>query len=210
MARLDIESFAHVVAHDLAGPIRAVATYIGLLERALDAGDVEKAKERLALCMTPLRRADGMLRRIRDFSKVHAAEGAGPSDVRALAEEAWERVDSDFGFAIDGEATAQASPLAVSLILSELLHNAVRHHDGAGHVQVVIGDDIRVIDDGPGIEQVDAVLQPFSLQHTTIDEGGGTGLSLARLVAEECGGSLRLHSEGRGTTAIVTLPFVSA
>ncbi len=72
--------------------------------------------------------------------------------------------------------------------------------------------ELRVIDDGCGIEQSDLnrVFQPF---FTTKPPGKGTGLglSIALNIAKEHGGSINLMSEPhKGTEALVRLPIYTA
>ncbi len=66
---------------------------------------------------------------------------------------------------------------------------------------------VHVIDTGPGIEaqQLEAIFHPYVSHHAG---GTGLGLSTARRIIEEHGGSLVAHSEvGRGSDFVVHLPL---
>ena len=76
---------------------------------------------------------------------------------------------------------------------------------------------IRVEDDGPGIpdSQIDRMLEPFTRgepSRSSTTGGAGLGLTLARAIAEQHGGSLRLQNrrdaDGKiaGLTATIALP----
>lgn len=108
-----------------------------------------------------------------------------------------------------------AQPRALRRCLTNLLDNAVKYGRQARvmlaheHETVVI----RVRDAGAGIppDQLDAVFDPFFRLETSRsrDTGGtGLGLTIARNIAENHGGSLTLanHPEG-GLEAIVRLPI---
>ncbi len=69
---------------------------------------------------------------------------------------------------------------------------------------------VHVIDTGPGIEaaQLEAIFHPYVSHHAG---GTGLGLSTARRIIEEHGGSLLAHSEvGRGSDFVVHLPLSDA
>ncbi len=66
---------------------------------------------------------------------------------------------------------------------------------------------VHVIDTGPGIEaqRLEAIFHPYVSHHAG---GTGLGLSTARRIIEEHGGSLVAHSEvGRGSDFVVHLPL---
>ena len=99
--------------------------------------------------------------------------------------------------------------------LDQLLINLIRNATDAaletdGGVSVdweVAGDDVelRVLDDGPGLESTANLFVPF---FTTKSNGSGIGLVLSRQIAEAHGGSLTLRTrvEGRGCVATLTIP----
>jgi PAS domain S-box-containing protein len=70
---------------------------------------------------------------------------------------------------------------------------------------------VQVIDQGTGIPEalLAQVFQPFFTTKGP-DRGTGLGLAISKQIVEQFGGTLELHStEGRGTTATVSLPAVS-
>jgi signal transduction histidine kinase len=112
-----------------------------------------------------------------------------------------------------------ARPLALRRCLINLLDNAVKYGQsacvtvqreaGVGGVSALI----RIRDGGPGIapDQLQKVFEPFYRTETSRsrDTGGtGLGLTIARNIAQQHGGSLTLanHPEG-GLEATLTLPL---
>ncbi len=113
------------------------------------------------------------------------------------------------------DAAASIDDTLVESALVHLLRNAAEAMDGAGPVAIGLTHDGRVSritirDAGPGIPSGirQKVFDPF---FTTSSSRRGLGLPIARRAIEHHGGSLAIESEdGRGTTAIVTLPSGTA
>jgi signal transduction histidine kinase len=104
-------------------------------------------------------------------------------------------------------------------VLANLLDNALRHTGRGGHVtvHVSVGDgtvEIQVIDDGDGIppDQLDTIFERFhraDAARSSADGGGsGLGLTIARAIITDHGGTLTATSSGagRGSTFTVRLP----
>ncbi len=116
----------------------------------------------------------------------------------------------------------EGDPAGLPDALLQLVENALLFNKAGGTVEVTgrrcpSGDliEIRVSDDGPGIEQreLEKVFHPFyqvADVNTRSVEGLGIGLSLARRTIEGHGGRLLLQSTlGQGTCACITLPVHS-
>lgn len=104
----------------------------------------------------------------------------------------------------------------VTRIVVNLVSNAVKFSPEGGKVDVVVETSavhlqIRVVDAGPGISpaDLDRVFERFYRARSAATvPGSGLGLVIARGLAENLGGTVRLRStEGVGTTALLTLPF---
>jgi two-component system, OmpR family, phosphate regulon sensor histidine kinase PhoR len=103
----------------------------------------------------------------------------------------------------------------VTRILVNLLSNAIKFSPVGGRVEIAVDVSavhlqIRVADDGPGIApaDLDRVFERFYRASSAATvPGSGLGLVIARGLAENLGGTVRLRStEGVGTTALLTLP----
>jgi signal transduction histidine kinase len=97
--------------------------------------------------------------------------------------------------------------------LRNLVENAMRYGNAA-RVSLAVSDAevlISVADDGPGIpaKQLEAVFSPFvRLEDSRNRQTGGVGLglSIARAIAHQHGGDIRLVNRNPGLCAILALP----
>lgn len=109
----------------------------------------------------------------------------------------------------------RADPVRVQQVLANLLDNALRHTPAGGSVRVVARRDrddavVEVIDTGAGIavDELDAVFDRFHRAdpaRSRADGGSGLGLTIARAIVVDHGGTLSAHSEGPGTGARFTV-----
>lgn len=99
-------------------------------------------------------------------------------------------------------------------VILNLVLNAIQALDGAGNITVTVKESdgmacVSVEDTGPGIppETLPNIFRPF---FTTKGHGTGLGLSLAKRIVEDHGGTIRVTSTlGRGSKFAVLLPFAT-
>lgn len=116
---------------------------------------------------------------------------------------------------IDGD------PIRLAQVFSNLLTNAAKYTDDRGSIRVSARLEeaemvaVRVRDTGIGIatEHQSRVFEMFGQVHDALErsQGGlGIGLSLARALVEMHGGTINVHSDGRGrgTEFTVRLPVI--
>jgi signal transduction histidine kinase len=115
---------------------------------------------------------------------------------------------------VDEAAAAVADFDLVEQALVNLLRNACEAAGAEGHVALgaevdAAGLMVKVVDDGPGIQNPENLFVPF---FTTKPGGSGIGLVLSRQIAELHGGSLTLEnrSDVRGAVATLRIPAVGA
>ena len=145
---------------------------------------------------------------------------------RAVAEAEEEFPDAtvnlERGPGVDPESDPVASVPegALSAAVSNLLENALRHHDGAGTerpdggawARVVLdrsdgGPVIRVVDDGPGIpdHEIEAI---EAGRETALEHGSGLGLWIVHWAAAAIGAEATFADrDPRGTVATLRLPM---
>ncbi|MBS0478744.1 MAG: HAMP domain-containing histidine kinase [Proteobacteria bacterium] len=97
---------------------------------------------------------------------------------------------------------------AIARAVSNIIHNALVHGNGAGQVITTVGVDrtIDVIDEGPGVPAslTSRLFEPFSRGST--GDGCGLGLHITREIMRSHGGEIRLLPGKRGAVFRLTFP----
>ena len=200
------------MSHDLKTPITRLRLRAEMLEdeelRAKFAKDLEEM--------------EAMVTQTLDFMRdASTQEAVQRVDAMALLESLQtDYQDSGSRVEIEGRVAQPypGRPLGLRRCLTNLVDNAVRY---GGHATVKIEDaadrlTIRVLDDGPGLPEVELeqVFEPFFRGETSRSrETGGTGLGLgiARNIARAHGGDLVLRNRPEGgLEAILSLPRIAA
>lgn len=214
------------LAHELRTPLATLEAYVDGLEDAVVPADPAS--------FAVMREQVARLRRLAvDVREASAAEEHAlslhrePVDPRELADSAVRFAQPSFqakGVILDLDARSGcpqvlADRTRLQQVLGNLLANALRHTRPGGHVTVGVragrsGAEISVADDGEGIptDQLEAVFTRFhrvDAARTSHDgSGAGLGLTIARAIVSEHGGTLTATSPGpgQGATFTVRLP----
>ncbi|MDL2317137.1 HAMP domain-containing protein [Desulfovibrio sp. OttesenSCG-928-A18] len=122
--------------------------------------------------------------------------------------------------AVGGSLVLELDPQRISEALLNIIINSLQAiGPGPGEVRIRLGDEapqgfvcLEIADNGPGIapEDLSRIFDPF---FTRKEEGQGTGLglSITHGIIEECGGSIRAHSQpGRGARFVILFPIPGA
>lgn len=168
--------------------------------------------------------------RLLDLARLDAGLGSGETDVVDLAELTHGLTVRARSLADDRDVTIHSKTGAPVLVLGDavlleeavliLIDNAIKYNRAGGSVDVSVTEDeswavVTVRDTGVGIAAADVAR--LGERFFRVDKarsrsmgGAGLGLSIARRIAQQFGGSLTLDSEpGIGTTAVLSLPGVS-
>lgn len=218
----DLEQFAYVASHDLQEPLRAVVSYLQLLERRYRAQLDERADRYIGHAVDGARRMQALINDLLTYSRVgRRGEELAPVDAEAMLD----RVLASLRVAIEESgATVTHDPLPTVVVdatqFGQLLQNLVgngikfRGEDPPRvHVSAEREDDawlFSVRDNGIGIapEYRERVFVLFQRLHGR-DEYAGTGIGLAvcKKIVERHGGTLWVESApGGGSTFRFTIP----
>ena len=200
------------LAHELANPLNAIAITNELAKRMLARGQYEQAARALDAIGADCARCGRLLRDAQEYFSMEVGEVSSEIDLSALLEEAArphggrgeiERPDPPSQYLLRGDARA------LRRLFSELLRNAFDH--GARRVQIETSGDgrqvcLRFRDDGPGIDPsvLPRIFDPFF--STERQQHSGTGLALARRIAQAHGGDVEAESSEHGAALRVKLP----
>ncbi|MFM1816538.1 MAG: hypothetical protein RLZ98_3233 [Pseudomonadota bacterium] len=226
-ANRDLSEFAYVISHDLNAPLRALRYHVEDLEPHLSGN--QEARRILELITFQSRRMSAMLSDLLAYSRIdRKTETKAAVDTSALVQTIVRSLPRPSGMEMEiaGDwPTVETYAAPLDLVLRNLLHNAIKHHDRDGGLIVArcrwqeTGLDIEITDDGPGIPPCyhEAIFQPFCKLDITDDgsmldenaEASGIGLALVRRTAETVGANIELISDPdtrRGTTFRVHWP----
>ena len=146
--------------------------------------------------------------------------GAAAREEGQRLEESAEQAGVTLEILTEGEQPVRGSQRDLTLLVRNLIDNAVRYSHEGDKVQVEVDSDgdevtLRVTDTGIGIpsRDISRIFERFyRVDRARSRETGGTGLGLAivKHVVDNHGGSLEVESElGRGTTFRIKLPAAS-
>jgi two-component system sensor histidine kinase GlrK len=106
----------------------------------------------------------------------------------------------------------------LTIIMDNLISNAVQYSPDLGHIKICTGEDknqfiIEVIDNGPGLEKADQkkLFDPFYRGTTlrkSLISGSGLGLAITKDLVATHGGNIKLANSVKGAHFIVTLPKI--
>ncbi|WP_127476296.1 ATP-binding protein [Sulfurivermis fontis] len=217
--------FTADAAHELRTPLASLKTQAQVALRARDDEDRRRA---LTAIMSGVDRASHLVEQLLTLARLDPEQGPGeftPVALRALAEEAiglcmplavGKQIDLGLGAA---EALdVQGNPLALLVLVRNLIDNAVRYTPSGGQVEVSLRREgrhavVAVADSGPGIPVAERqrVFERFhrGLGHDA--QGCGLGLSIVLRIVEMHGGEVRLGAAPQGgLLAEVWLPVDGA
>jgi PAS domain S-box-containing protein len=205
------------LAHELNQPLGAILNYAGMCLSQLGSRDVstERLGDALREVMNETRRADAIIKRMRDFVRKQRPR-AQSIDLNQLAEQVRSLMQFELRrrkircvmeLATDLRP-AIADPVQIEQVLVNLVYNALEAIDqgpsSARQVTIRTALDmpttqayITVADTGPGIslENLKRLFEPF---FSTKPEGLGMGLNISRSIVESYGGRLSAAPGPRG------------
>ncbi len=209
--RRHIQQRSHILAaitHDLQTPLTR-------LRLRLEKVDDPELREKLVADLSAMQ---GMVKEGLDLARsMDSTEPMQRLDLDSLVESVCDdAIDAGQSVRVSGSAhlSLMARPLALRRCLTNLLDNAVKYGQ---HADVSAGREdgwaiIRIRDHGPGIpeQEQERVFDPFyRLENSRSRSTGGTGLGLtiARNIVQQHGGSIDLKNiEGGGLEVSVSLP----
>ena len=230
-ARIERERhFTADASHELRTPLAALRAQAQVAQRAETDADRRQALDKLIAGVDRATHLVEQLLTLAGLDPDNPHENAARVDLKAVAEEAMAELDGaarrrNVNLALRGEpSVVRGRSAALSVLLRNLVDNAIRHSPAGSTVDVsieTIGDTVilSVRDQGPGIpaEDRERVFDRFYRRLGTQTDGSGLGLSIVARVAEvhRAHGSLEAAEPGPagdqspGLAVIVRFPTAS-
>jgi PAS domain S-box-containing protein len=216
----ELDSFVHIVSHDLKAPLRAVANLSQWIEDDLEGVMSADTQQQMELLRNRVYRMSATIDGLLEYARIDRLEiRSEPAILADLLADVIESISPPPTFTIEIPTdlpTLDTKRLLLSQVFANLLGNGVKHHDrldGAIRVSYQeLGDlyEFTIADDGPGIapEHHDRVFQIFqAVNPQQRNDSTGIGLAIVKKIIEAEGGTIRLESQiGMGTKFCFTWP----
>ena len=215
------EQFTSDVAHELRTP---VATVLAQCQYAMEkVRDKEEFDEILEVIYRQSKRINSIITQLLNFSRLDQDRVEVQNEtldlveiVSVICEEWQEKAENEVFVRTCLEKAVTGGDIGlISIVIENLISNAVKFSHFGGIVDVVTGEDedyvyVSVKDYGIGIAPEDLELvfrRFFQCDKSRNDEGFGLGLPLSVKIAEKHGGEITVVSElGKGSTFTLILP----
>lgn len=212
-----VQSVVASVAHDLKNPLNALNMNVMLLARKLGrAGAKDHYAAELTQIQGQIARIDQLLRDFAD-SAPRVELSLEETNLNEVLSEALAERSADAegkGVSLEFSPAPHLSPFPfdrtrIRLVADELIQNALAAVPVGGVVEVEserAGPKgvFRVRDNGPGLPRDLSIFGAFA---TTDDESAGLGLTVARSIVRQHGGSIAVEEADEGACFRVELPL---
>ena len=220
MARLDLalstqRRFMADAAHELRTPVTALRLQLQLLKRSKDEAGRAEAVDELEAGIDRSQRMIEQVLHVSRFEPDGEAMRREPVDLVALSSAVVgamsvkaDHCGLDLGAVGDAEVFVQGDAGQLTVLLNNLVENALRYTPAGGVVDVMATlsegrPTLRVVDTGPGIPEPERekVFRRFYRGAGSSELGGtGLGLAIVKAIADLHGAAvtLRVPSSGRG------------
>ncbi len=219
-ANKELQSFVHIISHDLKTPLRGISRLAHwLVDDYADVVD-DNGRDMAAKLIGRVKRMDLMLEGIVQYIRAgRIPDQNTPIPLNTFVSDIIDSLapPDTIQIVLENELPVVAcDPTRIRQIFYHLLQNAIECMDGAsGHITIGCVDDgeywrFRVADTGPGIDQnhherIFKIFQTLTPRDTR--ESTGIGLALVKKIVELHGGRVWVESvPGEGSTFVFTLP----
>lgn len=215
----ELDRFVYSVSHDLRSPLSSI---LGLINIAKHANSTTEVNDILEMIRGRVSAQDNFIRDIMDYSRNARTEPTlEPIRLLDLVDEVIEalrfNVHADkieFLRTVDPELTIKSDRIRLSIILSNLIGNAIKYHDFSKKTPLIeVGyknspPEIFVRDNGTGMS-TDQREKIFNMFYRGSDRstGSGLGLFITREAVTRLRGTIEVETvSGEGSTFHVFLP----
>jgi len=218
-ANRELADYAHITAHDLKAPLRAIGGLAGMISSDYNDKLDEQGKEMLNMLVGRTERMSNQISSILRYSEIgRTGEKMDRTDLNLSVKEAISNIDIPENIEISVEnqlPTVICKKTRIVQVFQNLIDNAVKYIDkpqGQIRIGCVAEDgwwEFSVSDNGIGIEReyFEKIFQIFqTLVRRDEKEATGIGLTIVKKIIESYGGKIWVESKvGQGSTFFFTL-----
>ncbi|HLO73729.1 MAG TPA: ATP-binding protein [Flavobacterium sp.] len=218
----EMENFAFTAAHDLRSPLRAINSFLKMIEAKSNPED-EKEKVYFKFVFDSVKRMDKLIVDLLEYAKSNKKiADKEPIDVNQLVTDIFSSLIEDSMvekpiLSVDKLPEVFTSKIAINMIFHNLIDNALKYQktDNVAAITINCIEDSKfyvfeIIDNGIGIEEeyLELIFQPFKRLHTQAEFlGSGLGLASVKKMVESLGGLISVSSQlGVGSVFTFSIP----
>jgi PAS domain S-box-containing protein len=216
----ELDSFVHVVSHDLKAPLRAISNLSQWIEEDFQGEISAHSQQQMTLLRSRVHGMEAKIDGLLDYARLGKTDT--DSELVATVELVAEVVEMlapapTFTISIAPDLPIlSANRLLLSQVFANTIGNAIEHHDrsdGLITISCQVHNDFyefAIADDGVGIapehhERIFQIFQAVNPQNRS--DSTGIGLAIVKKIIEAQGGKIWLESQlGQGTTFYFTWP----
>lgn len=217
----DLGEFAHVVSHDLQGPLRTVRAYTQLLARRFEGQLDEDADELISHVLNGTNTMKVLIEGLLQYATAGEEAPREQVDLGQLVNGVVSSLGAlikETGAEVISEKlpAVSANPVQMQQLFQNLIGNAIKYRRPGGLPHVHLSArrsrlewEVAVRDNGIGMrpEHAHSIFGVFKRLHGSEIPGAGIGLAICKRIVEKHGGRIWVESEpGRGSTFFFTLP----
>ncbi len=216
--QLELEQFAHILAHDLKAPLRVITKFGELLEEELTTTvDIEEALRLSGRMSLAAARVTKLIDILHGYTHLRKPILLAPVQLREAFQEALDNLQplvqqSNVAFKCEFLPEVSGNKEQLSQVFQNLIENSIKFSTTTEpHIRIWSEQQsdhmwcINVEDNGIGIPKgyYKTVFEPFKKLHTQDDfEGSGLGLAICRKIVERHGGIITCDAAKNGGTVI--------
>jgi len=221
-AYTEMERFTYVASHDIKTPLRNISSFVGLMERDLNKGNMESIPEYLDFIKTNSQSLFFLVGDILEYSKLNSRpdEAVKIVDLNLLAQKvksSIEMVNENSVVEIENLPTIKANPTLFKLLFQNFIENGLKYNNSSVPKVKVYAKtyenylNIIFKDNGIGISEKyhTRIFEMFKRLHSNAQyQGTGIGLAICKKIVDQLFGNIKIESAvGNGTTFTITLPY---
>lgn len=219
----DMEEFAFMAAHDLKAPIRAIDSFIKLINNKHQNHWDEKDQKHINFILNSTSKMNTLIHDLLEYSKTNISKSVVTEfNSKELITEIFKNLTYDISInkpklISDDLPIITHSKIAFTILFHNLFVNAIKYQKAntTPVIKVEFTENtshlfFSVEDNGIGIEEEyhDLIFKPFKRLHNNSEyQGNGLGLSVCKKIIENLNGTIKVVSTfGTGTTFLLSIP----